>query len=178
MNYPYFALQIMLQKILTRENILNLVKELVWLTITAMLTYAVLYPVISKLYYLYTEVNAAFIFVTLTYFRWSVTFRSLPFLRPTWVRFLLFTFNLVLFFFLMHHEQKLLGRLDDFYLEDFGFPKVIMYEDVKRELLNYLASEITISATASLVMIVAFQFRLIVSYWQYYKHAATRMMED
>lgn len=168
----------MLKTFFTRENLLIAIKESVWLTITAMITYAVLYPVISKLDYLYTSVNAAFIFVALTYFRWSITFRSLPFLRPTWIRFLLFTANFVLFIYLMYSEQKLLGRLDDFYLEDFGFPKMIMYDDVKRELFNYLFNEITLFATGSLIMIAAFQLRLIVSYWQYYKYQATRMLED
>jgi hypothetical protein len=161
-----------------REKILHLTKELIWLAITAMVTYAVLYPVINKLYYLYTTINAAFIFIALTYFRWSVTFKSLAFLRPSWLRFLLFTANIVLFMYLLYNEQKLLGRLDDFYLEDFGFPKVIMYEDVKQSLFSYLFSEIVFFSTASLVMIVAFQLRLIISYWQYYKHEASRMLED
>jgi hypothetical protein len=161
-----------------RENILHFTKELIWLSITAMATYAVLYPVLNQLYYLYTAVNAAFIFVALTYFRWSVTFKSLSFLRPSWIRFLLFALNFALFFYLMYSEQKLLGRLDDFYIEDFGFPKVFMYDDVKRELFSYLFAEIVFFSTASLVMIAAFQMRLIISYWQYYKHQATRMLED
>lgn len=161
-----------------RKKFLVWVKELAWLIITAMLTYLALYPVITKLYYLYTEVNVAFIFVALTYFRWGVTFKSLPFLRPGWIRFLLFTANLVLFFFLMSNEQKLIGKLDDFYMENFGFPKVIMYEDVKQNLFSYLSLEIILSATASLIMIIALQVRLIISYWQYYKHQATRMLED
>ena len=161
-----------------RENILHFIKEMIWLGLTAMATYLILYPVISQLDYLYAVVNAAFIFVALTYFRWSITFRSLPFLRPTWIRFLLFTASMVLFFFLLQSEQKLLGRLDDFYLEDFGFPKVIMYDDVKRELFSYLSAEIVISSTASLIMIAAFELRLIISYWQYYKHETSRMLED
>jgi hypothetical protein len=161
-----------------RENILHLLKELLWLTITAMVTYAVLYPITNKLYYMYTALNAAFVVVVLTYFRWSITFRSLAFLRPTWIRFLLFTANIVLFFYLMSGEQKLLARLDDFFLEDFGFPRVIMYEDVKQELFRYLFAEIVLFATGSLIMIVAFQLRLIVSYWQYYKREATQMLED
>jgi hypothetical protein len=161
-----------------RENILHFIKELIWLVITALVTYAFLYPIINQLYYLYTAINAAFIFVALTYFRWSVTFRSLPFLRPTWIRFLLFTGNLVLFFYLMHNEQRLIIRLDDFFLEDFGFPKVIMYEDVKQRLFSYMTGELVFFATASLVMIAAFEVRLIISYWQYYKHEASRMLED
>src|SRR6187399_815893 len=111
----------MLSALFTRENILSLIKELLWWAITAMITYALLYPIISRIYYLYIEIHAAFIFITITYFRWSVTFRSLPFLRPSWLRFLLFTVNFVAFFYLMQAEQKLIAKLDIFYTEDFGF---------------------------------------------------------
>jgi len=164
--------------LLSREAFYSLIRELVWLLLTAMITYALLYPVTTKLDYLYTSVNALFIFVALTYFRWSVTFKSLPFLRPAWIRFLVFTLNFTLFFYLMHNEQKLIAKLDNFYIEDLGFPKIIMYDDVKEELFRYLLNEIVLFGTGSLVMIVAFQLRLIISYWQYYKHQASRMMED
>lgn len=167
-----------MSRYLNHENLLILTKESAWLLLTGMITFAVLYPVLSKLDYMYTTVNAAFVFVAITYFRWSVTFRSIPFLRPASIRFLIFTGNIILFFYLMQHEQKLLGKLDDFYLEDFGFPKVIIYEDLKQQLFSYLYAEIVLSATSSLLMIIAFQLRLILSYWQYYKHASSRLLED
>ena len=92
--------------LLTRENLFHSLRELLWMLLTAMATYAVLYPVISKLDYLYTFVNAVFIFVALTYFRYCVAFRTVAFLRPAIVRFGLFTANLVLFFYLMYNLQK------------------------------------------------------------------------
>ncbi len=164
--------------VFSRENFLHFAKELLWWAITGMAAYALLYPITEKLYFIYWEVNAAFIFVTLTYFRWTVTFRSLPFLRPTWVRFLLFTVNLSLFIYFLNNERKFITLYDNFYTEDFGFPKVIMYDDIKNSLFDYLIKEIILFGTASLVMISAFQLRLIVSYWQYYKHQANRMLED
>lgn len=143
-----------------------------------MLVYAVLYPVTSKIDYTYWPINAAFIFVCITYFRWSITFKSLPFLRPTWLRFLIFTFNFVLFVYFMQYEQKFILKLDNFYTEDLGFPKIILYDEIKRDLFNYLSKELLLFGTGSLVVIVAFQLRLIVSYFQYYKHQASRMLED
>lgn len=164
--------------VFNRENLLYLIKEITWLAITAMAVYAVLYPITSKLYYLYWKENALFVFIALTYFRWSVTFKSLPFLRPSIVRFLLFTVNLSLFIYIMNGLQKFIGLADNFYMEDFGFPKVILYEDIKSALFSYLYNELVFSGTAALVMLSAFQVRLIISYWQYYKHAANRMLED
>lgn len=162
----------------TRENLLYFVKELLWMCLTAMVMYAILYPITSKLDFIYWKINVFFLFITITYFRWSVTFRSLPFLRPATIRFVLFAVNLSLFIFIMHNLQKFIGLADNFYIEDFGFPKVIIFEDEKRELFDYLYNELVFFGTGALVMLSAFQLRLIVSYWQYYKHAASRMLED
>ncbi len=148
------------------------------MAITAMLIYAILYPVTSKIDFIYWKINSLFIFITLTYFRWSVTFRSIPFLKPAVVRFLLFTANLSLFIYIMYNLQKLITMADNFYIEDFGFPKIIIYDDMKAALFDYLYKEIVLFGTAALVMLSAFQLRLIISYWQYYKHAASRMLED
>jgi hypothetical protein len=73
---------------------------------------------------------------------------------------------------------KFVALADNFYTEDFGFPKVILYDDVKQELFKYLYNELIFSGTASVVMLAAFEVRLIISYWQYYKHQASRMLED
>lgn len=164
--------------VFSRENILAFIKELLWTAITGMVIFAILYPITSKLDFIYWKINVFFIFVALTYFRWSVTFRSLPFLRPSVVRFILFAVNLSLFIYIMYNLQKFIGLADNFFIEDFGFPKVIIYEDVKRDLFNYLYNELVLFGTGALIMLSAFQMRLIISYWQYYKHAANRMMED
>jgi hypothetical protein len=163
---------------LNRVNLFHFFKELLWLTITAMITYAVLYPVTSKIDFIYWKVNAFFVFLGLTYFRWSIMFKSLPFLKPAWLRFILFTVNLSLMIYLFQQVLKFVALADNFYTEDFGFPKVILYDDVKQELFKYLYNELIFSGTASVVMLAAFEVRLIISYWQYYKHQASRMLED
>jgi hypothetical protein len=157
---------------------LNFLREFLWLTITVVAIYAILYPITSKIDFIYWQINAFFIFITLTYFRYSVTFRKLQFLRPAWVRFLLFAVNFSLFLYLMHYEQKFVALSDNYYTEDFGFPKIIMYEDIKRGLFKYLYDQIIFFGTGSLLMIITFQLRLIISYWQYYKHKAANMLES
>jgi hypothetical protein len=39
-------------------------------------------------------------------------------------------------------------------------------------------TEIVLFSTGSLVTLSAFQIRLIISYWQYYKHQANMLLED
>ncbi|HWB62583.1 MAG TPA: hypothetical protein VG603_03660, partial [Chitinophagales bacterium] len=133
----------MVKKIFQNEFFFYLIREVLWLAITAMLTYAVLWPVVSKIDYFYWRINAFYVFLFITYFRYSITFRSLPFFKPAWIRFILFTGNIVLFFFLAQHEQKLLSLMDNFYTEDFGFPKVILFEADKQKLLKYIYKEVT-----------------------------------
>ena len=161
-----------------KESFYQLIREVLWLGITAMLIYAVLYPVTSKIYYLYWKINVLFILIAFTYFRYSILFKSLPFLKPSWVRFFLFALNLSLFIYLASNEQRLISMADNFYLEDFGFPKVFINEVAKRGLFKYLYTEIVFFGTASLITLSAFQIRLIISYWQYYKHQANMLLED
>ena len=168
-----------MSNLLTRENLFHLVKELIWLCITAMVIYAILYPITTTLDFIYWwKINAFFIFLTITYFRYSVTFKSLPFLRPSWVRFSLFTFNLSLFIFCWHYEQVFVSVADNFNTLDFGFPKVIMYDQVKIDFFKYLYKEFAFFGAGSLVTISAFQMRLIISYWQYYSHKSNTLLES
>lgn len=163
--------------LLTRENLYHLIKELSWLAITALIVYAILYPITSKMDFIYWKIFSLFIFITLTYFRYSILFKSLPFFKPAPVRFLVFAINFSLFIYLMYHEQKLLLLYQNFFTEDFGFPKVIFYDEVKEQVFRYLYLLLTLFGTGSLVMLSAFQVRLIISYWQYYKHRADSLMD-
>lgn len=164
----------------TKINAFRFIRELIWWVLTAAISYAVLYPITQKVYYLYYEVNFMMIFVALTYFRYTVTMMSLPFLHSSVLRFLLFTANIVLFFYFAQNEQKFLGLLDNFYTEDFGFPNegVIMFDDVKEQFFNYLSKQLIFFNTAALLMIVAFNLRLIVSWWQLYAYKSNVLMED
>jgi hypothetical protein len=83
-----------------------------------------------------------------------------------------------MFIFIAQNEQKLISMADNFYLEDFGFPRVFINDVSKRELFKYLYSQIVFFATGGLITLSAFQIRLIISYWKYYKHQANMLLED
>ncbi|MCS6934066.1 MAG: hypothetical protein NZM35_02805 [Chitinophagales bacterium] len=163
-----------------RINIYYLLQELMWWAITALIAIAILYPIDRTVYYLYYRINFAIIFVAITYFRYTISMMSLPFLHGNATRFLLFTANIALFFYFASYEQKFLSLLDNFFTEDFGFPRegVIMYHDVKERFFKYLSTQLIFSNTAALIMIVAFNIRLIISWWQLYKYKSSMLMED
>ncbi len=162
-----------------KENVLQIVREGLWLIITAALSFAVLYPITEKLDpFIYYNTTFAFVFVTITYFRWSMMIKSLPFFRPGVVRFLLFTINLSLFIFFASRLQKYLGLMDNFYTEDFGFPKVILFDEDKIVLMKYIYNVMVFFGVGSLIMIVALNLRIIIAWWQFYKYKANMLMDD
>jgi len=165
---------------LANQNLLQFVKELTWWLITACVAVAVLYPINSQIDYIYYNINFVFIFITLTYFRWTLFIRSLPFLQPVGVRFALFLLNVVLVVFFAQQEQKFLSFIDNFYVEDFGFIKqgVIMFDDVKERFFKYLYNEIVLFNTGAIVMAIVFNLRLIVAWWQLYNYKMGTMLED
>lgn len=166
-----------LEHFASKINAYVLLKEIIWLSITTLVSYAALYPVTQKIDFIYYNVCFAFVFVMLTYFRWTIMLSALPFFRPGWVRYLLFTINVALFFYLMSKEQHMLGFLDNFYTEDFGFPKIILYDPLKEELFRHLRLLITFCGTGSLIMIIALNLRLILSWWQFYKYRSEALFE-
>jgi hypothetical protein len=165
---------------LSTQNILHFIKELIWWLITACVAVAILYPITSQIDYIFFNINFIFIFITLTYFRWTLFIRTLPFLQPVAIRFILFVINAVLILVFAQQEQKFLGFIDNFYVEDFGFIKqgVIMYDDVKERFFKYLYNEIVFFNTGAIVMCLLFNLRLIVAWWQLYNYKMGNMLED
>lgn len=138
------------------------------MAITAMIVYAGLYPIVSIIDYKYLYLHAFFIVITVTYFRFSLGFKNVPYLRPSWVRYLLFTLNFILAFYIVKQEQDLFRLFDNFETHDFGFPQnnVFMTPEVKKELFDNLKLSVNFFATGALLMTVAFQLRIILSYWK------------
>ncbi len=165
-------------KLFTVENLLHLLREVLWLAITVIIAVAILYPITSKIDYIYLKPTFAFIMITLTYFRWAMLIRSLPFLRPALIRFLLFTVNLSLTIYIVQIMQKVMGLMENMYTEDIGFPKVILFEADRAALFTYVYNVVVLFGTGAVLMIVAFNLRLIISWWQFYKYKANTLMED
>ena len=157
-----------------------LLRELAWVGLTAAGSAAVLYPIVEKLDFLYYPQFFLFVFVSLQYFRWTLTLRSLPFLRPVLVRFGLFSVNLILAVYIINQEQKFLGLMNNYFVEDFGFLKqgVFMFDDVRQELMRYIYTIIVLFGTGSALMIAAFNVRLLISWWQFYKYKAGVLMDE
>lgn len=165
---------------LHHKTLYHFFRETAWIGVTAAASAAVLYPIVQKLDFLYYPQFFLFVFVSLQYFRWTLTLRSLPFLQSALVRFGVFSVNLILAVYIINQEQKFLGLMNNYYVEDFGFLKqgVFMFDDVRKELMQYIYLIIVLFGTGSALMIAAFNVRLLISWWQFYKYRAGVLMDD
>lgn len=149
---------------------LILVQELLWWLFTLALAALIQYPIWRDLDYKFHLVNTVFIVVMLTYFRYNIFIKSLRFLRPSVVKYVLFTGNVMLFFFLLTQVQKLTGMWDNFILSDFGLPKMPVSSADEERIMRYIYTEVTIFGTGSMLMLLVFQLRLILVYWKSQAH--------
>lgn len=158
----------------SKINLFHFFKEMLWWTITLLIAYAVVYPICQQIDYMYLKMNMFFVFLAITYFRWTISIRNLPFLQPVWVRFLLFAVNVSLFVYLMGEEQKFLMRVDNFFVEDFGLAWKELSLVQAEKLMRYIYTEIVLFGTGALIMIFIFNARIIISAWQFYKYKADK----
>ena len=145
--------------------VLELVKELMWWLISALLTGAILFPIISKVHYQMLWVNSLIIFVGLTYFRWAVTLRQVYILRSKWVRFLISIININFFIYILRQQQNFLGIYNSYTLEELGKPYKPMSMDEIYALFGYYFSETTFAVVACLTLCVALTVRMVLAYW-------------
>lgn len=162
----------------TKENAFHFAKELIWMAITILIAYAVVYPICQKIDYIQFKMNMFFVFLSLTYFRWTINIRNLPFLQPVWTRFALFAINVSLFVYLMGEEQKFLMLIDNFFISEFGPAKKVLTGDETQWLFRYIYTEIVLFGTGTLIMIFMFNARIIVSAWQFYRYKADKVLSD
>ncbi len=145
--------------------LLEVIKEMVWWLITALVTAAILYPITSKVQYQMLWVNALIVFVALTYFRYAVMLRSVYVLRSKWVKFLLSVVNINFFIYVLRQQQNFLGISNSFTVQELGKPFKVMTMEDSYSLFNYFSSETTFAVVACLTLIVALTVRMVVVYW-------------
>ena len=150
----------------TQILILEILKELLWFSVSFLAALAVMYPLFSKVHYSMIWMNGLILIIALTYFRYAITLRTVFVLRSKWVRFLLFLFNINFFVYVLRQEQKFMTIYDSYTLDDLGKPiHPMALEDADR-LMRYFFNEINFTVVFCLGMIVALSIRFIQSYWR------------
>lgn len=142
--------------------------ELLWLVFAAIVTLLVLMPLQGIIGSAYLTLNAAFIFLSVTFFRWFLFVKQVPYLSKLWMRVFLIMVIGVLFFQFMLRIQEFLGDMDNTSMSHFLSPEAAFtYSESLNQSYFYFKSEFILFATACQMMIVLLAIRLVVSLWQY-----------
>lgn len=155
----------------------QLLQELVWWVITAVVCIAVLKPVTEKINYDYLIENAFFIVAGITTIRYFLFFNSLFFLKNKWVRFVFFTMNFVLWVYVLNRYEMLLQTIDYFDIGYFGMPLKPLTTHEHTTLLQYLYKEILLSGLCALLGFMLLNLRFVGSYWRVAKVRFTTRMQ-
>ena len=146
--------------------VLEILKEVLWLCICLSIAFVLMYPIISKVKYSMIWLNALFLVVGLTYFRYAIMLRTVYVLQNKYVRFGLLIFNINFFVFVLRQEQRFMTIYDSFALADIGTPlKPLALEEVDK-LFRYFYTEINFTVVLCLAMIAVLTVRFVITYWQ------------
>lgn len=154
---------------------LLILQEIVWLCIAGAVGAFVVFPLHSKIDYNFVIVNFVLSAYAVLLFRWVFFFKSIPWLKPKWVRFALFAFSVNAFVFIVNSEQKFLSAYNSFLISDLGEPRKTLSLIETEKLFHYFYTEIHLIVVSCLILIVLFVIRLIASYWSL---ARTRLYSD
>lgn len=154
---------------------LVILQEIIWLLIAFSVAAFAVFPLYSKLDYIFLIENFVFAASAVLLFRLVFFFKSVLWLKSKWVRFLLFAFCVNYFVFIINTETKFLYAHQSFLISDLGKPKTELSLTQTEQLFRYFYTEIHLIVVTCLALIVLFIIRLITSYWSL---AKTRLYTD
>jgi len=146
--------------------VLEILKELLWLCISAVIAVALMYPIIRLVHYNMIWLNGIFLVVAFTYFRYAVMLKHVYVLRSKWTRFFLFLFNINFFVFVLRQEQRFMTIYDSYTVEELGTPIRHITLEQTDQLIRYFFTEINFTVVACLGMIAALSVRFVLAYWK------------
>ena len=158
-----------------KKILLHISQELIWLLIAAIFAVMLVFPIYQRVEYTFLIENLLLAFYAIILLRMVIFFHGVIWLKPMWMRFLMFVINLNLFFLIVRKEQGFLTIYDSFTMDDLGKPKSVLSLSEMERLFHYFYYEINIVVISCLVLIVLFCLRLIHSYWSLRK---TRLYVD
>jgi hypothetical protein len=145
---------------------LEILKEILWLCISVLIAFVLMYPITSRVHYSMLWLNGLFLVVGMTYFRYAIMLRTVYVLRSKWVRFLILLFNLNFFVFVLRQEQNFMTIYDSYTIDDLGKPIHPLPLEQVDQLFRYFFTEINFAVVACLGMTAALSIRFVLSYWK------------
>ncbi len=138
-----------------------------WL-ITALVTYMVIYPLISHFaIFQFLGTNIFFVVIFITYSRYIFLFKHSFLADFQWIKFGLIFLSLPLGWYLVENLQNFQIFLDDEGLGSFEkhFNEGVDYEQ-KQTIIGYMRREMMFFGTSAIIAAFLLPFRLLISFWR------------
>lgn len=143
------------------DRTLSYVREFIWLGFAALAAAAFLFPVVRSIRYHFLVENALLIILSLTYLRYAITFRDLPWVRPRPVRWIWGFVNILLLIALFFRLQRFTELFESFSLYVFTDVPHDLSIGAEGELLGYIQAQILAFAALFIVSTLALEFRIL-----------------
>ncbi|MCP4441354.1 MAG: hypothetical protein GY810_20805 [Aureispira sp.] len=155
---------------LKKQQALKIQVELIWLLVTAVLIYIILYPMLNhfKEYrFLYGNIVFIAVFVTYTRYIFLLKHTFLAYLQP--LKFILVFVSVPLVFHLIELLQGF-----QYFLETEGLMSIQPYFEegtstkTRESVYIYMSREMVFFGVASVIVAIMMPFRMLLSFWRVY----------
>lgn len=149
---------------------LKLQLEIVWLLMTALVAYLVVYPLLdSFVQYGYLYSNILFVCIFITYTRYIFLLKHTFLAHLLWIKLGLIFINIPLIFHLIEHIQGFQTFLDNEGLNSTAkYFKSGLDLEYQQTLLAYMQRELIFFGTSSVVVSILLPLRMVLSIWRVY----------
>jgi hypothetical protein len=146
---------------------LNIAKETLWWSVSALLAYIVLKPIVEVIDFKYLLFNILIILMPLHYFRYIVFFRKNIFLQTKWPKFFVFALNIQLCIQIIRITQDILVVVEEQSIQEVMVPNSVHHLSMNQifHLLYYIKEELLGFAIAAVLVAVALNLRIMYSFF-------------
>lgn len=146
---------------LKNKLVLEIFYEICWFAFAITASYLLVLPIISKISEAFSHYLLGAIFLVFTYFRFIAFMMRSVLLESVWIKLIFFVLNIPLFFVMLNLYYTY-GRAFD----DYNYTlSASIFQHIKSgtelEDLMYIKKLVTFSGAASLMVILAFEIRIV-----------------
>jgi len=162
-----------------KKTQVQLLIELIWLVIIALVCAAILFPIVSKGEYKFTLINSFYVIITVLYARFFIQFKDIDYLQKKWIRVFIFLIN---FHFIIYSAIRLQDIVPLWEGQNIFAFVYQLYRDVdlngRNWLLNYVRNEVMFFGIATIVVSVFLNVKILGSFFGKNSLRKTAMLKD
>lgn len=145
---------------------MKIIREILWGVVAIVLSGIILFPIVSKIDYIYIVSNFIILFLAIFYFRAVLDFKRMFFVSSKALRYVLFASNLFLFVYVVTRIQKVLILFDVYSITAYAKSYVDLSLKEETKLIHYINQEYLLASISLLVLILVLNMKILRSFWK------------